>query len=55
MMEDIDLITNSKNAKFERCIEFLVRMMEKYGDMIQPATAEDVRKRFSVRQCQKSV
>ena len=31
----------SKNAEFERCADFLARMIEKYGDqVILPKTAE---------------
>ncbi len=54
MMHNTDLTINNKDTTCERCVEFLVRMMEKYGDMILPASVEDVRERFPVHQCQKS-
>lgn len=32
-----------QNAEFERCADFLARMIEKYGDEVQlPKEAEDI-------------
>lgn len=43
-------IQNDK-AAFERCVEFLVRMYEKYSPMFEPVTAEMVRKIYGKTQC----
>ena len=38
-------------AAFERCVDFLVRMYEKYSPMLEPVTAEMVRKIYGKTQC----
>ena len=43
-------IQNDK-AAFERCIDFMVRMYEKYSPMFEPVTAEMVRQIFGKTQC----
>lgn len=43
-------IQNDK-AAFERCVDFLVRMYEKYSPMFEPVTAEMVRKIYGKAQC----
>ncbi len=43
-------IQNDK-AAFERCIDFMVKMYEKYSPMFEPVTAEMIRKLFGETQC----
>ena len=43
-------IQNDK-AAFERCVDFLVRMYEKYSPTFEPVTAEMVRKIYGKTQC----
>ena len=38
-------------AAFERCVDFLVRMYEKYSPTFEPVTAEMVRKIYGKTQC----
>ena len=40
----------SKNAEFERCADFLARMIEKYGDqVILPKTAEKTKDKKDIK------
>ena len=45
-------IPNDK-AAFERCVDFMVRMFEKYSPMFEPVTAEMVRQIFGETQCKR--
>ena len=53
-MNKIEVAYGNDSLKFARCIDFLVRMIEKYSNTILPATTEDIRAFFSVRQCKKA-
>lgn len=53
-MDNIILTSNEDNAKFERCVDFLVRMLEKYGSQIRMATTEEIRAEFHEHQCHKA-
>ena len=45
-------IQNDK-AAFERCVDFMVRMFEKYSPMLEPVTVEMVRQIFGRTQCKR--
>ena len=45
-------IQNDK-AAFERCVDFMVRMFEKYSPMLEPVTVEMVRQIFGKTQCKR--
>lgn len=40
-----------RNADYTRCVDFLVRMLMKYGDEIKELTTEEVRILFPLHQC----
>ena len=45
-------IQNDK-AAFERCVDFMVKMYEKYSPMFEPVTIEIIREKFGETQCKR--
>ena len=45
--------TRNDKAAFERCVDFMVKMFEKYGPMFEPVTIEMIREKFGETQCKR--
>ena len=45
--------TRNDKAAFERCVDFMVKMYEKYGHMFEPVTIEMIREKFGETQCKR--
>lgn len=53
-MNNVEIAYDNDAVKFERCVEFLVRMVEKYGNTIYPTTPEEIRRLFPNHQCKRA-
>ena len=48
-----DLLREAEKLAFDRCVEFLIRMLEKYGGDYMSVSIEEIRALFPNRQSRK--